>query len=203
LKSHKPAVEKGLSPAPGEADLSPPSPDAADAPQGENARRGKHGNTIWLVLGTSFGLGYTPLIPGTAGALPGVGIYVLVALMTTGLIQTTLILAALVATGLLTVALGPWAERYWKVKDPKIFVLDEVVGFLGTVLLFRTPDLIRTVLWVFFVTRVIDIIKVPPARQLEKLPAGIGIVADDLCSSVYAALILHLGAKCFPHWFGL
>lgn len=165
------------------------------------ASRWRH-QVLWLV-GTSFGLGYTPWIPGTAGALPGVGIYIVLALTTTGLVQTILIFAALVATCLLTIALGSWAEEYWRVKDPKTFVLDEVMGFLGTVLLFRTPDLIRTVLWAFLVTRVIDIIKIPPARQLERLPAGIGIVADDLCSSVYAALLLHLCAKCFPHWFGL
>ena len=173
------------------------------APEENVTRREKYRDVIRLILGTSFGLGYTPWIPGTAGALPGVAIYVLLSWTTSGFMQTVLILAALAVTCFLTVAWGPWAERYWRVKDPKTFVMDEVVGFLGTVLFFRTPDLVRTVVWVFLVTRVIDIIKIPPARQLEELPAGIGIVADDLCSSVYAALLLTLCAQFFPHWFGL
>ena len=160
-------------------------------------------NVVRVAIGTSFWLGYTPLMPGTAGALPGVVIYVFIALTTEGLLQTLLIVGALVVTCVLTVALGPWAEEYWGKKDPGIYVLDEVAGFLGTVLLFRTPDLLRTALWAFALTRIIDIIKVFPARRLEKLPQGIGILADDLLSSVYAAILLHVFSRYFPGWFGL
>jgi len=50
-----------------------------------------------------------------------------------------------------------------------------------------------TTFWAFPVTRIIDILKVPPARRLEKLPAGWGVLADDLLGSLYAAAVLHAG----------
>jgi len=92
-----------------------------------------------------------------------------------------------------TVALGTWAETYYARKDSQVFVTDEVAGFLLTVLLFHLPEQpVLTTLWAFPVTRVIDIVKIPPAKRLERLPAGWGVLADDLLGSVYAAGVLWL-----------
>ena len=157
---------------------------------------------IYVLLGTSFYLGYLPGATGTFGALPGVAIYWLIAAFAAPWLQVWLLAAALAAVCALTVALSPWAERYWKKKDPGIFVTDEVAGFLGTVLLFRTDSVLLTILWAFGVTRVVDIVKVPPARQLERLPGGWGILADDLLSSLYSAGLLHLLRYFLPHWVG-
>jgi len=41
----------------------------------------------------------------------------------------------------------------------------------------------------FFLFRVFDIVKPTPARQLERLPHGWGIMADDLAVAVYVNLI--------------
>lgn len=160
---------------------------------------------VWIlqVFGTSFGLGYTPFMPGTAGALPGVALFILIASTTDGNSQNILLLLTFLASCALTIALSPSAEKYWNKKDPGIFVTDEVAGFLGTVLLWRTPSILLTTLWAFIVTRIIDIVKVPPARQLEKLPGGIGILADDLCSSLYAAGFLYVASTYYPQYFGL
>jgi phosphatidylglycerophosphatase A len=71
------------------------------------------------------------------------------------------------------------------------------------VLLWRIPGApLLTVLWAFPITRIIDIAKVPPARRLEKLPRGWGVIADDLLGSLYAAALLHLLSWQFPGWFG-
>ena len=162
----------------------------------------------WL-LATCFGLGYCPVMPGTAGALVGVAIYVAIAVVAPDWLQIWLIAAALLLSCAVTVWLNPWAERYFKTEDSSNFVTDEVAGFLFTVLLFvalplpRQPDVLLTVLWAFPATRVIDIIKVPPARRLERLPGGWGVLADDLLSSVYAAALLHAVAAWRPAWFGL
>jgi len=59
-----------------------------------------------------------------------------------------------------------------------------------------------TTVWAFMVTRILDIIKIPPARQLEALPAGWGILLDDVASSIYAVLLLNGVATLFPSWFG-
>lgn len=146
---------------------------------------------IRLALATCFGLGYFPVCPGTAGALLGVLIYVLIALFGPPALQTWLIAGALLLVSLATFFLSHWAERYWQRKDPQSFVADEVAGFLLTVLLYRLPSVGWTVLICFPVTRAFDIVKLPPARRIEQLPGGWGILMDDLLASIYAAAVLH------------
>lgn len=75
-------------------------------------------------------------------------------------------------------------------KDPGQVVVDEGVGFLFTVSLLPTD--IWTVIVAFFVFRVLDIIKPPPARQLEALPGGWGIVVDDVVAGIYGNLLIRL-----------
>lgn len=154
-------------------------------------------------MGSCLGLGYVPRAPGTASALLGVGVYVAISLAAPGFMHTWLIVAALVLFCLLTLIMARWAERYWRRTDPQVFVTDEVAGFLFTVSLFRTQSIGLTVLWAFLLTRLFDILKPPPARQAERLPSGLGILMDDIISSVYAVGVLHLLALCFPVWFGL
>ncbi len=132
---------------------------------------------VFLLVGTSFGLAYLPVAPGTWGALPGVAIFVLIIKGTPAAYHTWLIGLAMVLVSVLTIALSPWAERHWQVKDPRKYVPDEVAGFLVTVFLFRTPDLLLTIVWAFIVTRILDIIKIPPARQLEALAGWMGNTA--------------------------
>jgi phosphatidylglycerophosphatase A len=157
---------------------------------------------VFLLLSTSFGLAYLPIAPGTWGALPGPLIYLLIVGFAAPGVHTMLIAGVLMAVCVLTVALSPWAERYWQMKDPKKYVPDEVAGFLVTVLLFRTPDPWLTCLWAFVVTRFVDIVKPPPARQLEALPGGWGILLDDVVASLYAALFLNILAANLPVLFG-
>ena len=155
----------------------------------------------WLA-GTCLGLGLAPIAPGSFGALLGVAYYVLVALFAPLSWQVWLLALGLVVSTWVTIALGPWAEQYFRVKDSKNFVTDEVVGFLFAVLLYRTENIWATAIIGFLVVRVVDIAKIPPARRLEKLPAGWGVVADDLLGSVYAALLLHGARWLLPDLLG-
>jgi phosphatidylglycerophosphatase A len=143
-------------------------------------------------------------MPGTCGALLGVAIYIPLALVVPDEPwQSVCIAAALLVWSWITVALGGWAETFYNRKDSQAFVTDEVAGFLLTVLLWHLPDQpLLTTLWAFPVTRIIDILKVPPAKRLEKLPRGWGVLADDLLGSVYAAALLHLTSGLIvPGWF--
>ena len=157
------------------------------------------------LIASCFGLGYSPIMPGTCGALLGPATYIPLALLVPNEpLQTVLIAVCLLAWSWVTVALGGWAEGYYQRKDSQVFVTDEVAGFLLTVLLFHDPGRpVLTALWAFPVTRIIDIVKVPPARRLEKLPRGWGVLADDLLGSVYAAGVLHVLRLLSPAWFAL
>lgn len=149
-----------------------------------------------------FGLGLAPIAPGTFGALVGPAIYIPLALLVPNEpAQTILIGVNLLFWCWITVYLGGWAETYYQKKDSGNFVTDEVAGFLFTVLLFHLPDQpVLTTLWAFPITRIIDILKIPPARRLEHFPKGWGVLADDLLGSVYAAGVLHVIHLAFPAW---
>ena len=158
---------------------------------------------ICLALATCFGLGLSPYFPGTCGALVGVAIYLPFAyLIPSEPAQSLVIAAALIVWSAITVAVGDVAERHFRKKDAGSFVSDEVAGLLLTVLLWRIyASPLITMLWAFPVTRIIDMVKVPPAKQLERLPSGWGVLADDLLGSIYAAGLLHLLSWTFPDWF--
>ena len=156
------------------------------------------------LVASGMGLGYSPIMPGTCGALLGVAIYLPIAwLVPDDPWQTLALGLALLIWCWITVALGGWAEGYYGKKDCQTVVTDEVAGFLLTVVLWHVPsEPLVTVLWAFPMTRLFDIVKVPPAKQLERLPGGWGVLADDLMSSVYAAGSLWLIHWVFPSWFG-
>lgn len=156
-----------------------------------------------VMLATSFGFGFSPFAPGTAGTIPAVLVYILIAQIPDARVQMWLIACALVVSCFLTVALGHWAERHWGKKDPRNLVIDEVAGYFLVVLLFRVENVWLTAVWAFLAARFFDIVKPPPARQLEALPAGWGMLLDDLAASFYAVLFLYLAAWIVPTVFGM
>lgn len=72
--------------------------------------------------------------------------------------------------------------------DPGPVVIDELVGYLVSVAFL--PHSIWIAVAGFFLFRAFDIVKPPPARRLERLPGGWGIVLDDVSAGVYCQLIL-------------
>ena len=70
-------------------------------------------------------------------------------------------------------------------------MLDEVIGFLVTVAFIDPEHNLTINLAVgFLLFRFFDIFKPPPARQLEKVPGGWGIILDDVVAGIYAAIAL-------------
>jgi phosphatidylglycerophosphatase A len=95
---------------------------------------------------------------------------------------------ALVAAGL-GIAAGSRAVEDFGSKDPRSFVLDEVAGMLLAGLAAWTPwsrHAWMTLPAAFLWFRATDILKPPPARQLERLPRGWGIVMDDVAAGLQA-----------------
>jgi phosphatidylglycerophosphatase A len=99
-----------------------------------------------------------------------------------------------VAIAIVGVIAADRAARYAAKKDPQWVVIDEVSGQLLTYYLFfwLIPLNWKTWLLGFILFRLFDIWKPLPARQLEQLPGGWGIMADDWMAGIYAAIVLQL-----------
>ncbi len=128
--------------------------------------------------------GYFPIAPGTVGSAVGLLCYLLVWWTRSPLLEVGLI-AVLFFAG---VWAGTTAERYFGGIDPGPIVLDEVVGMLIT--LAFIPVGWSGALAGFLLFRIFDIIKPYPARALERLHGGLGVMADDAMAAIYANLSL-------------
>ena len=138
--------------------------------------------------------GYFPVAPGTVGSAAGLLVYLVVWWSRSPLVEVGLIVA-LFAAG---VWAGTIAERYFGGIDPGPIVLDEVVGMLIT--LACIPVGLPAAIAGFFLFRVFDVVKPFPARRLERLHGGLGVMADDAMAAVYANISLRLAIWAAPEW---
>ena len=147
------------------------------------------------LLGTWFGCGYSPFAPGTAGSLAALAIAIVLheyagfAWWHFPLLSAAAFLPAMWAADV--------TAKSAKLKDPQIVVIDEVLGqwiALCGARVFNWQSYIAA----FALFRLFDIWKPPPVRQLEALPGGLGIMADDAMAGFYAALVLFAAG-----WFNL
>jgi len=143
------------------------------------------------VVATAFGSGYSPAAPGTAGS--AVGLLLFWPMAAWPWPWQIAAAAALFVVGAL--AAGRVA-RHVGLKDPAIVVVDEVVGQWVT--LTALPLTPATAGLGFLLFRAMDIVKPWPARDLERLPGGWGIMADDVAAGVYAHLLLRVGLLVWP-----
>ncbi|MFQ5628649.1 MAG: phosphatidylglycerophosphatase A [bacterium] len=155
-------------------------------------------NMIKVFLGTACGLGLIPIAPGTFGTLLGVLVHIAIVIF---LPENTHIAALITALFLVSYAnhvLTPWACKYWQSEDPGHFVLDEVAGYLIVPIFFHSGELWQIALWGFILFRIFDIIKIPPARQIDrKMKGAWGILLDDIVSAGYAVITMY-----FLLWIG-
>jgi phosphatidylglycerophosphatase A len=167
---------------------------------------------ISFLLATWFGLGYLPKAPGTWGAAGGAALAIAmewlffnraapiyrlerdVNFWTTGFLPSGVGILVAVAVAIAGVIASDRAARYAAKKDPQWVVIDEVSGQLLTYYLFfwLLPLNWKTWLLGFILFRLFDIWKPFPARQLEQLPGGWGIMADDWMAGIYAAIVLQV-----------
>lgn len=136
-----------------------------------------------LAIASAGGAGFFPFAPGTVGSAVGIGVYLLTRHWWAG--AQIGLLAAIIVIGIWA---GDVAARALGREDPGPVVIDEVAGQLVTLLL--TGAAFWGAVVGFFVFRIFDIIKPPPARQLEDLPGGLGVMADDLMAGVYGWVVM-------------
>ena len=178
--------------------MTPSEPDGSEQPA--------RAPLIATILATGLGTGYSPWASGTVGTLAALLLYFLIPGFEHPAVLVLIIVGATAA--------GVWSS--WKVAqavghkltrsagsakarfqpgthehpDPSIVVIDEFVGMWITLLLL--PKTMVAVAVGFLAFRLFDIIKPPPARQLERLPDGWGIMLDDVVAGVYANITTHV-----------
>ena len=149
-------------------------------------------NRFFLLLATGFGVGYSPIAPGTLGTLVAIPIYYFLSEIPSALYEITLI-----GFFFLSVWISENAETSFGKKDDQRIVIDEIIGFLITMLWVRKTT--RFIIIGFILFRFFDILKPFPIRRLEKgLKGGYGVVLDDVAAGVYANIILHLIGRIYP-----
>ena len=141
-------------------------------------------NNFEKILGSGFYSGYFPVASGTVGSLAALIIYFI-----PGFEQWFII----VPLTLIFAAYGIYVGTKFEIvygKDPAECTIDEIVGMW--ISLIALPKTILIAIGAFLLWRILDIIKPPPARNLERLKGGIGIMIDDVISGLYTLIIMHL-----------
>ena len=74
------------------------------------------------------------------------------------------------------------------------------IGLSMLITLFMIPVGWGGLLLGFLLFRVLDVVKPFPARRLERLHGGLGVMADDAMAAVYANLLLRAARYAAPEW---
>ncbi len=143
-------------------------------------------NLLLLQIATFFSIGRFPKAPGTLATLATLPIWYLLA-------QTGPFIYMLVT--LFLVPVGIWAAQAYEDQsgkhDSKEIVIDEVVGFLITMV--WVPITWQSAIAGFVLFRFFDIVKPPPIRQMDqKIPGGFGVMADDIAAGLISSVIMQL-----------
>jgi phosphatidylglycerophosphatase A len=139
-----------------------------------------------LFLSSNAGLGYAPVASGTFGTLAGIPAFYLLSNF-----PPVLYLATWAGLLFLSFWASGEAGRIYGVVDDGRIVIDELVGYLVTVAFL--PFSWEAAILGFFLFRLFDIVKPPPASWFDRrLKNGYGVVLDDVAAGVYAAIALRL-----------
>ncbi|MEJ2366658.1 MAG: phosphatidylglycerophosphatase A [Deltaproteobacteria bacterium] len=143
-------------------------------------------NDIVVFLATGCFTGFLPLVPGTWGTFAAIPIVMLVH-------RANLILQGIIA--LVFVTFAAWvagrAEILLEELDPRVIVIDEMAGFLISLLWLPLNPL--TLCLGFGLFRLFDIVKPPPISSVEKrMRGGWGVVIDDVLAGVFTNAVLRL-----------
>ena len=151
----------------------------------KNFRQSNLSGKVVLALSTWFGTGLLPVMPGTFGTLATVPLILL--LDNLGPIYRLLSLMIMIVVAI-------WASgRHQELLgqgDPREIVIDEVAGFLLTMLFLPRSWLAIGLGFIFF--RLFDILKPCPIKQTEKIKGGFGVVIDDLIAGLYAYAVVRI-----------
>ena len=151
------------------------------------------------LIATGFYSGYVPWASGTFGSLAGLLLFLIPGAGTAPILPLLLVLGfgiGVYTSGRVAEAEGnrlsrsaaatkalfqPGAHAH---PDPSIVVIDEIVGMWISLAGLATGA--APFITAFILFRLFDVLKPEPARSLERLPGGWGIMLDDVVAGVYA-----------------
>ena len=128
-------------------------------------------NSIIKFFASGFYSSYSPFIPGTTGT------------------NYNWVIILAIALTIISVFLSHLAEGIYG-HDAKKIVIDEWAGMFVTLLF--VPFSLTAYAIGFVAFRAFDVVKVPPAAQLESLPRGWGVTMDDVMAGIYANIVTQL-----------
>jgi len=135
---------------------------------------------------TGLGIGYIGKGAGTVAAIAACICWYFLQL------NGPLFLPALGITVVITIV-GIWSstvvEKNWG-EDPQRVVIDEIAGMCISLLFL--PVNLKYILAGLVLFRFFDIVKPLLIKRMERLPAGWGIMFDDVLAGIYANLILQV-----------
>ena len=156
---------------------------------------------IAYVIATGAGAGFAPAAPGTFGAIEGVILFVIF----NAIANNSASLAPLWSISLLGAVnvaifiLGVWASsracEICALEDPGQVVVDEISGQLIALTPLVAAPSVAGIIVAFALFRLFDIFKPYPIRKLERLHAGLGVMADDALAGIYAAALVWVGIR--------
>ena len=141
-------------------------------------------NFLEKVIGSGFYTGYVKKASGTFGSLAGIIIYLIPGFENPSIMIFFITLFILIGV--------PIARKFESVygEDPKEYTNDEVIGMWITLIFI--PKKIWWIAIGFLLFRVFDIWKPFPARQLEKVKKGWGVILDDVAAGLYSFIVLQI-----------
>ena len=138
------------------------------------------------IIASVLGIGYFPVASGTVMSIIAVPLAIVIARSGGG--------TAVVVASLLAFAIGIWAcgahVRATGRDDPSECVIDELAGqWLACAGVLFAPTSAAELAVAFLLFRLFDILKPWPISAAERLPGGMGVMADDMLACLAAAVI--------------
>ena len=144
---------------------------------------------VIIFVATGAGLGKIPFAPGTFGTLMGI-LFVLSFKLINPCYETISVVILII----FAIWIADQAEKILKQKDPGCIVIDEIAGYVVTMVGISLS--IYTILIGFILFRFFDILKPFPVKYFEKnFKGGPGIVLDDLVAGLLSSFVLRILIK--------
>lgn len=141
---------------------------------------------LCLLIGSGFGVGYSPLFPGTLASL----VILIPIWFIKEKFNLIIFISLIILLTIISIYVISKIIKEMKNKDPKFVVIDEYIG-QAVALIFCKQDILDYLI-AFVGFRFLDIIKPFPINYIDKIKNAYGVVFDDLFAGIFISLLFFL-----------